>query len=212
MLPYTSEVFFSLFDVYNRAIWPAPWAALALALIAFWLTLWPRENSGRIGSAILALFWLWCGAVYHLFFFTSLNFWAFGFAALFILEALLLLWSGVAKGRLNPVETSTKSRTAGLALMLFALAGYPALTWIVGHTYPAMALIGVAPCPTVIFTLGFLLSCRPPLSLRLAAPPMIWTVIGGGSAWFLGIAEDLALIAALALLAAFWPRKEADPA
>jgi hypothetical protein len=206
MLPYTSEVYFSLLELYNGAIWPAQWIASALALAAICITLKPSAGSGRIVSAILAVFWLWCGAVFHLLFFTSINFWAVGFAALFLLQALLFLFAGAVRGRLSISEAMTTSRMAGLVLMLFALAGYPLMSWLAGHAYPRMPLVGVAPAQTAIFTLGFLLSARRPRSIAFSAAPIIWVIIGAGSAWVLGIREDLSLIASLILFLALRTR------
>jgi len=206
MLPYTSEVFFSLFEQYYRAIWPAQWIASALAFAATWLTLKGSASSGRIVSVILALFWLWCALVYHLLFFTSINFWAFSFAALFLIQAVLFLVAGAMGGRLSVDATVTNAWKAGLALMIYSLAVYPVVSWAAGHMYPQMPLVGVAPCPTVIFTLGFLLSTRPLASIGFYAVPAIWAIIGGSSAWFLDIVEDLSLIAALVLCITLRPR------
>jgi hypothetical protein len=206
MLPYTSEVFFSLFEQYYRAIWPSQWIASGLAFAVIWLTLKRSASSGRIVSMILALFWLWCAVVYHLLFFTSINFWAFGFAALFLIQAVLFLLAGAMGGRLSVDATMTNAMKAGLALMIYSLAGNPVVSWIAGHMYPQMPLVGVAPCPTVIFTLGFLLTIHPRASFGLWAVPAIWAIIGGSSAWILGIIEDLSLIAALVLFITFRPR------
>ena len=71
MLAFTPEVFLSLFEQYNAAIWPAQVVAYVLGLLAVFLTLRPGRGTGRLIAAILAGFWLWIGVAYHLMFFAA---------------------------------------------------------------------------------------------------------------------------------------------
>ena len=57
------------------------------------------RRGGRIALAVLSAFWLWNGIVYHLMFFLQINFAALGFAALFMLQALLLAGSAIGGRR-----------------------------------------------------------------------------------------------------------------
>ena len=58
MLPYTAEVYFTLFEQYNRAIWPAPLIAVALAWVAVVLAFRPAPGGDRLIGAILAAAWI----------------------------------------------------------------------------------------------------------------------------------------------------------
>ena len=89
MLPFSRDVFFSLFETYNLAIWPAQAVAYVLAIAALGMVLRPFHGSGRLVAALLALAWTWNGIAYHLLFFAPINFWAYGFALLFVLQGLL---------------------------------------------------------------------------------------------------------------------------
>src|SRR5262245_42237497 len=100
MLPFGPDAFFALFEQYNRAIWPAPVVAYALGIAALALTLKPTAWAGRAVAAVLAVAWAWNGVVYHVMFFATINFWADLFGAVFVVEALLLLWTGVVRDRL----------------------------------------------------------------------------------------------------------------
>ena len=97
--PFTGESYFSLFEAYNDTIWPAQIVAYLLGLLVLFLALRPIVAGGRIALAILALFWLWNGIVYHLGFFLQINFAAVPFAALFTLQGLLLAGSAIRGGR-----------------------------------------------------------------------------------------------------------------
>ena len=194
-LPFTADVFLYLFETYNRAIWPAQVMAYVLGIAVLLLALRPVAATGRIVPAVLAVFWLWNGLVYHLMHFLQINFSALGFGALFVLQGLLFAGSAL-RGRHGTRFRADLFGWSGLFLSLFALAAYPLLGWLAGHGWPQAAMFGVAPCPTVIFTLGMLLMAegRPPL--LLAVIPFVWSLIGGSAVFLLGIPEDLSLLLA----------------
>lgn len=192
MLAFTSEVYVSLLVQYNAAIWPAQPIAAVLGVLAAMLA----RRGSRLGAAILAALWLWTGVAWHYLSFATINFAAPAFALLFVVQGLLLLRAGEFR------FLRDRRGWAGLAVMAFAMAGYPLLTLAVGRSWPEAAAFGVAPGPTVIFTLGLLLWARPRAPWRLLVIPLLWCAIGAAYAWLLGISEDLALLpAALVALA-----------
>lgn len=193
MLPFGQDAFFALFEQYNRAIWPAQIVAYALALAALALAARPVAGAGRLIAAILALAWAWNGAVYHMTYFVTINFWADIFGAFFILQALLLAWTGVVRGRLAFRIGNDATSWIGGALAIFALAAYPLIGLALGHAWLRAPMFGVAPCPMTIFTMGMLLLVAGRTPLHLVAIPVLWSLIGGTAAWFLGVTEDLAL-------------------
>jgi hypothetical protein len=160
-------------------------------------------------AAILALAWAWNGAVYHMMYFVTINFWADIFGALFIVQALLLLWTGVVRGRLTFRIGDDAASWIGVSLAVFAMIGYPPIGWALGHGWPRAPMFGVAPCPMTIFTMGMLLLAAGRAPVHLFAIPVLWSLIGGTAAWFLGVTEDLALpVAGLGgLVLALWKRR-----
>jgi hypothetical protein len=195
-LPFTSDVYFSLFETYNRAIWPAQVVAYALGIAVLLLALRPvAEDGGRIALAVLSAFWLWNGVVYHLIYFLQINFAALGFGVLFVLQGVLLAGSAL-RGR-HPLRFSADLfGWSGLFFALFALAVYPLAGWLAGHGWPRAAVFGIAPSPTVIFTLGMLLMAQGRAPLSLAAIPFLWSLVGGSAFFLLGAPEDLSLLLA----------------
>jgi hypothetical protein len=193
VLPFGQDAFFALFEQYNYAIWPAQIVAYGLALAALALAARPVVGAGRMIGAILALAWAWNGVVYHVLFFATINFWADLFGAFFVVEALLLLWIGVVRGRLDFRVGRDVYSWIGVALAIFALAIYPLIGWGLGHAWPRAPMFGVAPCPMTIFTMGLLLLAAGRAPLYLAIIPVLWSLVGGTAAWFLGVTEDLAL-------------------
>jgi hypothetical protein len=199
-LPFTTDAFFEVFARYNLAAWPvvvALWLAAAGALVA--VARAPSERSSRLASAVLAGLWLWGGLVYHATYFTSINPAAWGFAALFVGQAGMLVWFGLVRRQLAFNTASGVSRWVGVSLGGYALA-YPVLNLLSGHTYPASPTFGV-PCPTGILTAGLLLTAAKRLPIAVVVVPVLWAIIGGSAALVLGVTTDCVLLACAPLLA-----------
>jgi len=210
--PFTAEVYFSLFETYNQAIWPAQLIAYALGAAAIALASRPSPAGGRIVLAILSVFWLWNGIAYQLMYFFQINFAALGFGALFVLQGLLLAGHALS-GRSRFAFRAGLFGWTGLVASLFALAVYPLLGWLAGHGWPRAAVFGVAPCPTTIFTFGVLLMMEG-APVYLGVIPLLWSLAAGSAAvLLLRIPEDLSLVVAgvagFALLV--WRRRGSVP-
>lgn len=195
-LPFTPQQFLGVFAAYNRAIWPAPVVAYVLGLTAVALAIRRPPVSGRTISLILAVFWLWMGAVYHILFFSEINPAAYLFGGLFLVQGLLFLIAGGLLGKLDFQVRADLSGFAGGVLVVYAMVIYPALGTLLGHGYPSSPVFGVAPCPTTIFTLGLLLWTRGRAPGWLFLIPVLWSAIGFLAALQLGILEDIGLLIA----------------
>ena len=204
MLSFTPEVYLSLFEQYNRAIWPAQFPAYCLGIIALLLAFRPFPQRDRIIGALLAAAWLWTGVAYHFLYFTQINFVAPVFAALFVLQGLLFTGLLALRGEVTFRFHADLFGWTGLAFALFAIVGYPFLEWFSGHGWPRSAVFGLTPAATTIFTWGMLLLVQGRTPLRLTIIPLTWSLIGGAMAWLLSLPEEASLpitgIAAFALI------------
>jgi hypothetical protein len=198
-LPFTADQFFEVFRSYNEAVWPAQWLFNVLAIVALTMAVMHYRRNSRGVPAILAVFWMWMGAVYHLAFFAEVNPAAYVFGALFLAQALLFAWLAW-RARLTFAPRSDAAGIAGWLLILYALILYPAVGLLLGHAYPASPTFGL-PCPTTLFTLGVLLWARPAVSWGVLVIPMLWTIVGSVAALQLGVWEDLGLAVAAAAVA-----------
>jgi hypothetical protein len=210
MLPYTAEVAFSLFARYLAETWPF---AIAVALLTLSLLPigWRRTPlGGRAAGTLLAIGWLWVGAVYHLGYFANINFAAPLYGGLFVLQATLLAWHGVWRDRLVLRLRGDAAGGIGLALVLLAWIAYPVADALAGHPPDAPRLPGLAPGPTALFTLGLLLNATRPVPLYLLLIPLAWSLVAGFNGWVLAVPADLFLpLPALAALgAALWARRQ----
>jgi hypothetical protein len=193
MLSFTAEVYFSLLEQYNRAIWPAQIIAYALALGALFLACRPMRHGSRVIAAALAAAWLWTGIVFHWLQFATISFAAPVIAACFVLQGVLLLWTGVLRGRLAFRCRRGVAGAAGLALAAAALFLHPVLARLTGYRWPQADLVGVAPDSTVLFTVGLLLLSDGRTPWYLLAVPLLWSIVAGLTGWFLGGPELLVL-------------------
>lgn len=199
-MPFTREQFFELFGAYNAAFWPAEVVAYLLGIAAVLALVRPGRAAGQLISAILAILWLWTGLFYHMVYFARINPAAYVFGALFVAQAALFVLAGVSGSRLAFRFAQKPVKLLGAALIAYALVIYELLGLVAGHGLMQGPLFGVAPCPTVIFTLGVLVLAEPPVPWWLLPIPLAWAVIGTSAALTFGVAEDLGLAVAAVLV------------
>ena len=205
MLPYDSEVLYAVLAQYNRAVWPAVLIAYALGLGLVALALRPHPWGGRVAGLApaarvtgiaLAAFWAWVGAAWHLIHFAPINFAAPLYGGLFIAQAALFAWTGAVRGRLGLRFRADARGWMGLGLAASGLIAYPVIFLALGDGWQGTPLVGLAPVPTTLFTLGILLLIEGRSLWHLLAVPVLWSLIDGATAWVLGMHEDLVLPAA----------------
>lgn len=197
--PFTSEQFFEVFRLYNQSVWPVQLVLMLGAMLLAASAIGGSRSSGYIAIGLASL-WVWMAIAYHLAFFARLTPAAYGFAAVFLVEAALLAWHGVRTRRLRfgmPVQR--RAMITGVTLVLFALFGYPAIAHALGQRYPALPTFGL-PCPTTIFTFGLLTLAVRPIPRSVLVIPIAWALLGTVAALRLGAPEDFSLLPA-ALLA-----------
>jgi hypothetical protein len=194
MLPFTADQFLAIFAKYNHAIWPAQIVAYLLGGVAVALLFWRRRGSNQAIAGILAAMWLWTAIAYHALFFASINKAAYLFAALFFIQGIWLLHEGCFRNRIHFSVESGRLAWLGIAFVFYAAILYPLIGMVTGHSYPAIPMFGVTPCPVTIFTFGMLLATEPPISRWILVIPFIWSLIGGSAAILLHVPQDWLLL------------------
>lgn len=194
MLPFTHAQFIEVFARYNVNVWPAQVVAyvLAIAMLAAIAVRW--RHSGRFVTGGLALMWLWTGIAYHGIHFSTINTAAYLFAALFVMQAMLLLQTALAGPlRFNGAALAA-SAPGGWALVGYAAVLYPLLGLWLGQPLAALPMFGITPCPVTIFTFGVLLLADASVPRRLLVVPVLWSLIGGSAAVLLQVPQDWVLL------------------
>jgi hypothetical protein len=192
-LPFTTEEFFQVFEVYNSAIWPVHVVAYLLGVAAIICAFSKSTLSDRLASGFLAAFWIWTGVFYHILHFATINRVAFVFGFFFVLQGVFFVIFGFICQRVSFQLTRTAAFGAGACLIIYALVVYQLLGIVAGHDWPRIPLFGVAPCPTVIFTFGLLLWAVKPIPFFIYFIPLLWALVGTSAAISLGVPQDYGL-------------------
>lgn len=200
LLLFSPQTYYRLFELHNQAWWPLPLIALALGVAL--LVLWRRggAGAGRIMALILAAGWLWVAWAYHAQRYASINLAADFFAWIFVVQAVLLVWLGAVRNRFTPAPARSWTARIGLVLMLFGVLGFPLLAPLLGRSWVQAEIVGMAPDPTVLVTLGALLLAGARPLWMLFPLPLLWCLISGTTLWAMD-APEFALLSLAALLA-----------
>jgi hypothetical protein len=133
-MPFTVDEFFAVFADYNAAIWPVQIVAYLAGLLILVALRRPSRSSDIAILLALAAMWAINGIGYHLLHFAPVNPAARLFAGLFVAQAgLLAVAARTRRHRIVFDPGRSPTTTLGVLLMLFALAGYPALGVLAGH-------------------------------------------------------------------------------
>ena len=180
-LLFSPRTYYRLFELYNAAIWPGQIVAIGLGLAIWALLIRSRASRSRVLAAILAGCWLWVAIAFHAHRFATIHTAAVSFAWAFGLEAALLIWMGIVRGRLafeRPVDLASR---AGLWILLFALMAEPLIGPLLGRSWRQVEIFGVAPDPTAVATLGLLLLAEGRGRWTLFVIPVLWCAITGAT-------------------------------
>ncbi len=161
-LMFSARSYFRLFELHNAALWPLPPVAMALGAVLLFALAWAGARRPctlapqRAGCLLLGAAWLWVGIGYHAQRFASINAAASGYAIAFVLQAGVLVGLALTL-RSGPRGPHTSAFPTGLALLATAVLAYPLAGLPFGRPMSQAEVIGVAPDPTALATLGLLL-------------------------------------------------------
>ncbi len=200
-LLFSTRNYYRMFELYNRAIWPAQILALLLGLVILWRLHRASLQQGLVVTGILAVGWLWTAWAYLVEHYDTINWAARYFAIGFVIEAVLLIWTGAVRSRLSFQPHGDWVGRTGMGLFVFALVAQPWIGPLVGRDWRQAEIFGVTPDPTVLATLGILLTVdkRPPWGLMII--PLVWCSLSGATLWTMGSSDAWIMpVAALSAL------------
>ncbi|WP_018390114.1 DUF6064 family protein [Ancylobacter sp. FA202] len=199
-LLFSPRVYWRLFEAENAALWPLHLATTLAGLALVGLSLRRPGRAMVWTGLLLAPLWAFVAWSFLLQRYGGIN-WAMDYAApAFFVQALLLLAAalmpgGPALGRLDAIGR------AGLGLALAGLLLYPALALASGRPWAGAEVFGIAPDPTVLVTLGFLLMARGRWLVLLLPIPLLWCLFSGLTLLAMGEAQAWLLLASTGLAA-----------
>ena len=100
-LLFSPRTYYRMFELYHTQVWPIHLVVLGSVVGIVVLLRREEEWRDRAIAGVLAVWWLWVAIAFHLQRYATINWAARYFAALFVIQALLLLWFGVVRGSLR---------------------------------------------------------------------------------------------------------------
>ena len=194
--------FLAAFGRADTAAWPAQivWYLAAVAMVG--LALWPVRRSSQLICALAAAYFAWIGIGYFAWLSPGIGL-SGVWAAVFALQAVLLVVAGIARRDLVIRPRLDLSSGLGAVFIGYALIGYPLVGVLGGHALRVVPLFGVSPCATVTFFFGLLLWAVPPVPRYLLLMPLAWALNAAPHNMATGVAADYGMLAA-ALVTAGW--------
>jgi len=158
LLMFSARTYYRLLERHNAALWPAQLAALAAGTAIVALLLRRRAGANRAAAALVAAGWATVGWSWLALRFATIHYLGRWMAAAFCVEAALVAWTGVGRGRLGLAPRRDVATRAGRP-------------WAQAETF------ALAPDPTVAASLGLLLAARAPWWLWPI--PVAWSAFTG---------------------------------
>ena len=189
LLLFSPRTYYRMFELYHEQIWPIHLVVLGAMVAIAVLTYRGDEWRGRAIAGLLVVSWLWVAIAFHLQRYATINWAAKYFAVLFVIQAMLLLWHGVVRGRLRFVVAREPAAYMAVGLLFVALVFVPIAGRIAERTWRQVEIFGVTPDPTAVATLALLALSVPRASRALLVIPVTWCAVGGATLWALGSAE-----------------------
>lgn len=191
LLMYSKEVYLHYVHQYGETFWYMRWIhpVLAGSLPIFVFRSLPfagdrnRSMNHRLISFLLAYFWAWIGFAFHLQFFAQVNFAAYVFSVVFLLESFLFLAGGTVFdllefGRRTGDEKIHWRTWAGGTLYVFTLVALPLITFLSGEQ---VEFVGWGAEATAAGTLGILLTVQESKFVYFCVPLpflyLIWALL-----------------------------------
>ena len=175
LLIFSPDSYFALFEIYNRQLWPWNVIAVLLALAGFSL-LSQRKIFIQAGMLSLSIIWLFIGMVFMQRYYAQINTLAHGLSWLFIMQSLLMILVVLMPACCN-VDTVSQRCKSGYLFLLAGLVVFPLLPWWMQRSWQSVEIIGIAPDPTALMTLGLILLSRVGLKVWLLVIPIIWLIV-----------------------------------
>jgi len=191
--PFTAEEFHSFIGEYTRHFWSVQILAILAGLAIVLLLLSRVSWKSRVIALLTAALWLWNGIVFFLSYFHAMEPMAALFGWSFIFQGIYLLFHGGVLGNMDFQWKNLKTDGLSIGIISIALLIYPLTGLWTGQGWPALPLFGIIPCPTVLFTLGLLLSNKKRMPRCMLLVPFLWSLLAINAALNFGVLQDLFL-------------------
>jgi len=200
LLLFSPRTYWRLFELANAELWPLQILIFGVGALMLIRVVRPTPWSDRVISGMMASAWTITGFRFVGNLYAQIN-WAAAYTVpIFATEAALLLWFGVIRRKLQFHLVRNLPSALGLGLFTYALLLHPLVAPLAGRPFAAAEIIGIAPDPTAIATLGLLAMSRPGKAIWLMfLAPGLWCLVSAMTLFTMGAWEGWTLLMSVTL-------------
>lgn len=178
-LLFSPSTYYRLLELHNATLWPwhIPALVLGMAVPVLLGSGWVYRH--RAVAGVLGAVWLWVAWSFLLGRYAAINWTAPWFAALFAVEAVLVVIVASVGGQ----TAMGQWHHAEIAVYVLALLVQPVAGLVAGRSWQHVEVFAIAPDPTAIATLGLLVPASRVSRWLLAPIPILWCAISGATLW-----------------------------
>lgn len=190
LLLFSPRTYWRLFEVANAELWPLQILIIGVGTLMLIWVIRPTPWSGRVIAGAMALAWTATGFWFIGTSYVEVNWAAAYVVPIFATETILFVWFGVVRQKLSFTFDRRISTLLGFGLFTYALLLHPLVAPIAGRPITAAEIIGIAPDPTAIATLGLISTCARAKRLWLIfIPPVLWCLLSATTLFTMGAWE-----------------------
>jgi len=207
-LMFSPQVYYRLFELHNRALWPAQLLTAGFGFAILYLLLRRQDGWNRPIWTLLGALWIWLAWAFFWERYATIN-WAAAHVAPFIaVEGLLLIGVGALGPRPKLVSIRQPSVLAAIGLFAGALVLYPLFAPLQGRPWLSAEIFGTAPDPTSVATLALLALAAGRIRWLAMIIPALWCAISAATLWTMGAPDFfIPIVGALAAVVIAFERQ-----
>ena len=199
MTPYSRDVYFEIVGLYNEEVWPLQIPLLAVSLWMLITTFIRDLGRSKIVWWLMGGAWFWCGVVFQMQHYASINWAGEAFGYLFLIQSAVIVFVAQFGQFSSKGEMTVLSWQTYQVLMVLGLVIYPLASVFEGREISQIELFGLMPTPTLIVLFALSLWISGWKRYVLVLIPLIWSVISASFAWTLGLVELYAILASIVI-------------
>lgn len=172
---FNQRVYARMLEGFHYQFWPWQFVAVALGLLTIYLCSSPSRLGNRIISLLLGAAWLFCGWFYLWKSYVVINWTAYLFVYMFIVQGLAFLFVAATRDGFDFNKPKGQYVWIFFGLMFCLVLVAPILTHLIAPPLLTMEIVGMTPNPTVLATFFILLLSRKIWSPLFMIVPIIWS-------------------------------------
>ena len=178
LLIFSPESYYRLHELYNLSLWPLQVLSFLLFCLALYLNIKGHRYYPKAILIGLSLAWLLNGFWFVSQFYVQINPLANTLTYAFYLQAILLMLMAVfvshAGGGPGP---SGIRAVSGWSLLMYAGFVHPVALFLLGRKFGGLEIVGIAPDPTALATLGILIMLKKRVYWLAMIVPSLWITL-----------------------------------